>query len=65
MSGNFTKSIVEDAALASLENLGYAVLHLRAPAACAGHTGRQSGAARQAARTSRLKRLVASALWTE
>lgn len=48
MSGNFTKSIVEDAALASLENLGYAVLHLRAPAACAGHTGRQSGAARQA-----------------
>jgi hypothetical protein len=27
MSGNFTESVVEDAALAWLEGLGYAVLH--------------------------------------
>ena len=34
MSGNFTESIVEEAALAWLEALGYAVLH--GPAIAAG-----------------------------
>jgi hypothetical protein len=47
MSGNFTESVVEDAALAWLEGLGYAVLHLLAPPACAGYTDRQSNAARE------------------
>lgn len=46
MSGNLTESVVEDTALASLENLGYAVLHLLAPPACAGHAGVQSNAVR-------------------
>lgn len=46
--GVFTESVVEDAALASLENLGYAVLHLAAQAACAGHADMQSNAAREA-----------------
>jgi hypothetical protein len=39
MTASFTESIVEDAVLAWLEALGYAVLHLPAP---------QSNAARQA-----------------
>jgi len=45
---HFAESVVEDAALAWLESLGYAVLHLPAPPACAGHADRQSNAARQA-----------------
>jgi hypothetical protein len=52
-----TEFVVEDAALAWLETLGYAVPHLPAPPACAGHLSavpaqagadRQSNAARQA-----------------
>lgn len=46
MSSPFTESVVEDAALGWLEGLGYAVLHLLAPPACAGHAGVQSNAVR-------------------
>jgi|CXWL01.1.fsa_nt_gi hypothetical protein len=44
----FTESIVENAALAWLEGLGYSVLHLPAPPACAWHADRQSDETRQA-----------------
>jgi len=44
----FTESIVEEAAIAWLESLGWSVKHLPAPPACAGHADRQSNAARQA-----------------
>ena len=52
--GGTTEDLIEQAALTWLNSLGYAVLHLPAPPACAGHADRQSNAARQAAvRTSR------------
>jgi type I restriction enzyme R subunit len=41
MSGNFTESVVEDAALAWLEGLGYAVLH--GPDIAAGEPGAERG----------------------
>jgi hypothetical protein len=44
----FTESIVEDAALAWLKSMGYAVLHLPARHACVGHADMQSNAAREA-----------------
>ena len=43
-----TEFVVEDAALAWLEGVGFAVLHLAAPPAYAGHADRQSNTARQA-----------------
>lgn len=43
----FTESTLDNTALAWLEGLGYAVLHLLVPPACAGHAGVQSNAARE------------------
>ena len=43
----FTESVVEEAALAWLESLRHAVLHLPAPPACARHADRESNAVRE------------------
>lgn len=43
----FSESVVEHAALSWLEGLGYTVLHLSAPPACARHADRESNAVRE------------------